>query len=86
MGKFEKAIERLKKVPCDYTYDEARTVLLHMGFSEYTKGRTSGSRVVFIKDGKEEARILLHKPHPGNVMKQYAVRQLKEKLEELEEL
>lgn len=83
MGKFEKAKERLKSVPSDYTYDEARNLLSHMGFSEYTKGKTSGSRVVFIRNND---KILLHKPHPGNVMRQYAVRQLVEELEELGEL
>lgn len=82
MGKIEKAKERLKAVPSDYTYDEARTLLSHLGFTEYTKGKTSGSRVVFIKNGE---KIMLHKPHPGNVMKQYAVRQLVDKLEELGE-
>lgn len=82
MGKIEKAKERLKAAPSDYTYDEARTLLSHLGFTEYTKGKTSGSRVVFIKNGE---KIMLHKPHPGNVMKQYAVRQLVDKLEALGE-
>ena len=83
MGKIEKAKERLKAVPSDYTYDEARTLLSHIGFTEYTKGKTSGSRVIFIKG---DSRILLHKPHPGNVMKQYAVRQLVDALNGLGEL
>ena len=83
MGKFEKAKERLKSVPSDYTYDEARYLLSNMWFSEYTKGKTSGSRVVFIRNND---KILLHKPHPGNVMRQYAVRQLVKELEELGEL
>ena len=70
-------------MPSDYTYDEARYLLSNMGFSEYTKGKTSGSRVVFIRNND---KILLHKPHPGNVMRQYAVRQLVKELEELGEL
>lgn len=82
-SKFDKAILRLKAEPSDYTYSEARSLLLGLGFTEYTKGKSSGSRVMFIRD---DVKILLHKPHPGNEMKQYAVRQLKEQLELMGEL
>ena len=54
-----------------------------MGFEEYNKGKSSGSRVMFVRNND---KILLHKPHPQKEMKTYAVRQLKEKLEELGEL
>ena len=40
-------------------------------FEEDNKGATSGSRVQFIKD---EHTILLHKPHPGNQLKPYQVK------------
>lgn len=82
-NKQDKAKERLKGLPRDYTFSEARSLLLSMGFSEYNKGKSSGSRVMFTKNG---VKILLHKPHPGNEMKQYAVRQLKEQLERMGEL
>ena len=47
MSKFEKAKERIKLRPKDYTYTEARSLLSQMGFVEYQKGKTSGSWVKF---------------------------------------
>lgn len=82
-GKLNKSKSRLKSEPSDYTYSEARSLLIALGYTEYNKGKSSGSRVMFVKN---ESKILLHKPHPGNVMKQYAVRQLKEQLEAMGEL
>lgn len=82
-NKQDKARDRLKSVPKDYTFTEARSFLVSLGFTEYNKGKSSGSRVMFAKNG---VKILLHKPHPGNEMKQYAVRQLKEQLEKMGEL
>lgn len=56
-----------------------------MGFEEYHKGKTSGSRVKFYR--KQDGRvILLHKPHPGDVMKQGAVKQLVDYLMKIGEL
>lgn len=82
-SKLDKAIERLKAEPSDYTFTEARSLLKALGYDEHTKGKTSGSRVMFIKDG---VKIQLHKPHPGNEMKRYAVQQLKDQLETMGEL
>ena len=67
MSKLEKAKQRLKTIPKDYTYNEAKSLLLRLGFMEFTKGKTSGSRVKFYRaiDGKI---ILLHKPHPSDIM------------------
>ena len=67
MGKIEKAKERIKTIPKDYTYSEAKALLNHLGFDEFNKGKTSGSRVRFYRaiDGE---MILLHKPHPGDKM------------------
>ena len=42
-----KAKNRLRAVPKDYTFSEARQLLNHIGFKEYQKGKTSGSRVFF---------------------------------------
>ena len=83
MGKLEKAKLRLKNEPTDYTFKEAKSLLISLGFEEYTKGKTSGSRVLFAKDDK---KIMLHKPHPDKEMKMYAIRQLRETLEEIGEL
>ena len=71
----EKMIERLKSCPSDYTYTEARSLAKRFGYVEKNKGSTSGSRVLFFRE-RDKRKIMLHKPHPGDIMKQYAVRQL----------
>lgn len=82
MGKKEKLIERLKSVPKDFTYSEGVSLLEYLGFTELNKGKTSGSRVMFIYDKDPTIKIIMHKPHPQKEMKLYAVRQLKEELEQ----
>lgn len=85
MSKLDKAKARIKSKPKDYTYTEAKTLLSQLGFEEYSKGKTSGSRVEFYR--KEDQKvILLHKPHPGDVMKAGAVKQMLDFLNELGEL
>lgn len=85
MSTLEKNKDRLKNLPKDYTYTEARSLLTAIGFTELNKGRTSGSRVKFyrITDGSV---IMLHKPHPGDVMQRYAVKDLRDFLERIGEL
>ena len=85
MGKIDKAKERLLARPKDYTYTEARNLLFHLGFEEYNKGKTSGSRVKFFRHSDQRI-ILLHKPHPGDVMSIGAIRDLANRLEEMGEL
>ena len=58
--------------------EKAKSLLEKLGYIEKTKGKTSGSRVMFINQNKDI--ILLHKPHPQNVMKRYSVSQLREHL------
>ncbi len=79
----DKAKERLLAEPTNYTFAEAKSLLQHLGFSEHTKGKTSGSRVMFLR---EHDKIILHKPHPEKEMKHYAVHQLKEYLISIGEL
>ena len=67
MSKLEKAKQRLRSKPRDYTYNEARYLLGQLGFSEFSKGKTSGSRVKFYRTS-DQAIILLHKPHPGDIL------------------
>ncbi|MDD6070042.1 MAG: type II toxin-antitoxin system HicA family toxin [Clostridiales bacterium] len=85
MSKFEKAKDRIKMKPKDYTYTEAKSFLTQLGFVEFNKGKTSGSRVKFYRE-EDQKIIMLHKPHPGDVMKQGAVKDLVEFLENLGEL
>lgn len=80
MSKTEKEIERLKSKPKDFTYDEAKNLLNKLGFIENNKGRTSGSRVVFIN--KNNQCIELHRPHPRNILKTYQVNKILKSLEE----
>ena len=47
MSRLEKALQRLKSIPKDYTYSEAKYLLGQLGFIEDNKGKTSGSRVMF---------------------------------------
>ena len=87
MGKLEKAKERLKQIPRDYTYIEARNLLIALEFEEWNKGKTSGSRVMFYRENNNDIqKIMLHKPHPGDEMKSYAVKQLIVFLEEFSNL
>ena len=77
--------ERVRNYPRDYTYTEARSLLIQMGFEEYNKGKTSGSRVKFYRS-RDKKVILLHKPHPGDIMKIGTVRDLVDCLKEIGEL
>ena len=81
MGQIEKLIERVKKIPADLTFDEIRRLMKHLGYEENNKGKTSGSRVAFYRE-RDKAIIILHKPHPENVLKKYAIRQIIETLTE----
>lgn len=78
MSKIEKLIERLKSEPKDFTWDELTKVLAHFGYSEMKKGKTGGSRRKFIDINN--TIISLHKPHPGNILKGYAIKQIIEHL------
>lgn len=73
MSKFDKLKERLLTEPKDFTYDELKTLLSGMGYSESNKGKTSGSRVAFLNPVTNHI-IRIHKPHPKNIIKQYALR------------
>lgn len=82
MGKqLEKAVERLLSEPSDYTYEELTSLLRKLGYEEKQKGKTSGSRVRFFNSIDKHV-IMLHKPHPGNIIKRYAIKQVIIKLKE----
>lgn len=79
MSQFDKAKERILSLPSDYTYNEAKYLLSQLGFKEFNKGKTSGSRVKFFRE-RDQKIILLHKPHPSNIMSRGATRELKDYL------
>ncbi len=64
----------------DFTWQELVTLLKFLGFEEI---QGSGSRVKF-DNGVAEHMINLHKPHPGNHLKRYAIKQIIVKLREVD--
>ena len=80
VGQKEKLLERLKSKPKDFTIDEAETLLRCLDYRISNKGRTSGSRVMFVSSSHPP--ILLHKPHPRKELLSYQVKQLIEALEQ----
>lgn len=79
MGKKSKLIKRIKSRPKDFTHDEAKTLLEYFSYKENNKGKTSGSRVVFISKGKTS--IVLHKPHNRKELLDYQIKQILQVLE-----
>lgn len=78
MGTKEKLVERFLRLPNDFTFEELTRLLGNLGYEQCNKGKTSGSRLMFRKGNDA---ILIHKPHPGNVVKKYALKQVLEKIE-----
>jgi predicted RNA binding protein YcfA (HicA-like mRNA interferase family) len=74
MSQKEKLIDRFLPAPADFTLEELIKVLNYFGFTEGVTGKTGGSRRRFIDDDKNI--ILLYKPHPANIVKKYAIRQI----------
>ena len=67
MSKTEKLIARLLSHPKDFTYPELKSALSFWGYEEL---QGTGSRVCF---QSKTHKIKLHKPHPGNILKQYQI-------------
>jgi len=65
MTTLKKLIDRFRKKPKDFSYDELKRLL---GFLGYNEKQGAGSRVVFINE-KTNHKIKLYKPHPGNILK-----------------
>lgn len=64
-------------MPRDFEWSELTTLLGQLG---YTEEQGDGSRICFIDGGNR--KIFLHKPHPGNILKAYVMRQVSEALKE----
>lgn len=77
MSKREKLMDRFKQMPRDFEWPELCTLLGHLG---YTEDEGDGSRKVFIDES--DRKILLHRPHPGNIIKQYVMKQVLAALQE----
>lgn len=66
MSTKEKLLCRFRSLPNDFTFDEVVRLFSYYGFELSNKGGTSGSRVAFVKG---DASFMMHRPHPGNVVK-----------------
>lgn len=78
MSSKDKLIARFKTLPSDFTFDELERMLSILGYTKSNKGKTSGSRVIY-KDEKGHP-IMIHRPHPGNIIKGYAMKQAYDEL------
>lgn len=80
MSKSEKLLAKFLETPTrsDLTFQDLKIVMSKFGF---VMEERAGSRVAFTKEGEQP--IMLHKPHPGNELKQYIVKQLQERLRSL---
>ena len=71
---------KFKSIPKDLTWEELTKILNSLGYFETNrKGKTGGSRRKFVNS--EMDILSLHKPHPGNIVKQYVIKQLIQKLQ-----
>ena len=80
MGQKEKLIERLRAKPKTFTFDDAESLLRYFGYTRSNKGRTSGSRIMFLSENHPP--ILMHKPHPRMELLEYQIKQLTQILEQ----
>ena len=71
MSTKDKLIKRFKEQPKDFTWDELVRLFGLLGFNIDNKGKTSGSRTVFVKEKDE---IEIHKPHPSKIVKGYVMK------------
>ena len=75
MSQNNKLLTRFLKRPTDFTWDELVRLLRLLGYEEQPAGKTGGSRRAF-NNPATATIIRLHKPHPGNVLKDYQLKQV----------
>ncbi|MBQ5957714.1 MAG: type II toxin-antitoxin system HicA family toxin [Bacteroidales bacterium] len=81
MTREEKLKKRILQLPKDFTFEELETLLYQLGFEKDNKGKTSGSRVKFFNKDKR-IQYLAHKPHPKSIIKEKALKDIVDFLEE----
>lgn len=75
----KKLLEKFKSIPKDLTWIELVKILSYLGYEGVSnKVKTSGSIYKFLNNENEV--IILHKPHPSTIVKQYIIEQLLSKL------
>jgi hypothetical protein len=80
MSRTEKLLQRLLSIPKDLAWEELVKILVQFGYEELKKGKTGGSRRKFADEKRNI--IILHKPHPGNIVKEYTIKQVVAHLKE----
>ncbi len=80
MGAKDKLRKRFLALPSDFTFDELDHLLTSIGYVKSNKGKTSGSRIIY-KD-VDGHPIMIHRPHPGNIIKEYAMKQILKELQD----
>ena len=75
MSTKDKLIERFERQPKDFTWQELVRLFGKFGYSGNNKGKTSDSRVIF---ETEDETYIVHRPHPQNIIKEYAMKQILE--------
>jgi len=79
MSKHQKLIEKLLRIPNNFTYAEMVTLLKGFGYLNEERRRSSGSAVMFYNK-KSGDKIMFHKPHSEKEIKKYILRMILEKL------
>lgn len=74
MSRREKLIARLKSKPRDFSWDELVRLLEALDYHEAATGKTGGSRRRFVHE--TAPAIMLHKPHPGSIVKMYVIHEV----------
>ena len=80
MSQKEKLLAKLLSLSKSFTFEEAETLLNYYSFERCNKGKTSGSRVMFV-NAVTGTKIMLHKPHPRKELLEYQMKQLIQQLE-----
>ncbi len=63
----DKLVRKVISLSCDVTFGEITKFLKIFGYNLDNKGKTSGSRVVFVDENG--SKIYFHRPHPSNIVK-----------------
>ena len=71
MTRRDKLIRRFRGRPKDFAWDELVRLLSGVGYAEVRTGTAGGARRRFVHP--RAPAISLHRPHPGNIVKMYAM-------------
>ena len=69
MSRLDKLVARFKSRPSDFTWNELVRLPNGLGYEQSPTGKTSGSRRSFRHSWAR--LVMVHKPHPGSVLKVY---------------